>query len=360
MAIEAFLGTRAQKAFLFTVIASAVIVFTCVATTYGKVNANFTNDNIPRTVPCYLALFALAVVFEVIVAVDALKLRNTIQLVGILLFHTGMIVMSALQIYQSQMALETTPQLPCTEKFATCAGPGSLFNWILPFLVIIPIVLSLSLIVLIWVARSLYLEFGWAVFHAIGADPKMKVMYQYYQIMICLLKFDFFCFFGVTLQASALWPGLLILIISFEDKKAEFIVTIIAIPVVLGLLILCGLALKREWTILMIFSLTLMIAAESFFIYKLIRVYQPATASVYFQVKGSLTTFIVVSALLLLFTFGVGIRCFADFGQGLRGSKMKDPEQHRKEKAPPVGGASPGMQEQGSIGPGVQRTFSIE
>lgn len=25
-------------------------------------------------------------------------------------------------------------------------------------------------------------------------------MYQYYQIMICLLKFDFFCFTGVTMQ----------------------------------------------------------------------------------------------------------------------------------------------------------------
>lgn len=25
-------------------------------------------------------------------------------------------------------------------------------------------------------------------------------MYQFYQIMICLLKFDFFCFIGVTTQ----------------------------------------------------------------------------------------------------------------------------------------------------------------
>lgn len=28
-------------------------------------------------------------------------------------------------------------------------------------------------------------------------------MYQYYQIMICLLKFDFFFFTGVTMQASS-------------------------------------------------------------------------------------------------------------------------------------------------------------
>jgi hypothetical protein len=41
----------------------------------------------------------------------------------------------------------------------------------------------------------------------------------------------------------------------------------------------------------MVISLTLMIAAESFFIYKLVRIYQPATAGTYYQVKGSLTTF---------------------------------------------------------------------
>lgn len=38
MAIEAFLGTRAQKAFLFTVIATAVVVFAMVCIVYGKVS----------------------------------------------------------------------------------------------------------------------------------------------------------------------------------------------------------------------------------------------------------------------------------------------------------------------------------
>ena len=38
MAIEAFLGTRPQKAFLFTIVATAVIVFGMVATVYGKVS----------------------------------------------------------------------------------------------------------------------------------------------------------------------------------------------------------------------------------------------------------------------------------------------------------------------------------
>jgi hypothetical protein len=31
-------------------------------------------------------------------------------------------------------------------------------------------------------------------------------MYQYYQVMICLLKFDFFCFVGLTMQVRYIRP----------------------------------------------------------------------------------------------------------------------------------------------------------
>lgn len=31
-------------------------------------------------------------------------------------------------------------------------------------------------------------------------------MYQYYQVMICLLKFDFFAFVGITMQVRDFFP----------------------------------------------------------------------------------------------------------------------------------------------------------
>lgn len=79
-------------------------------------------------------------------------------------------------------------------------------------------------------------------------------MYQWYQIMVCLLKFDFFCFAGVTMQVGPveitgrLCPDvtLKLLILVLQTNSAEFGLTIAAIPIVLILLVMCGFALKRE------------------------------------------------------------------------------------------------------------------
>jgi hypothetical protein len=67
---------------------------------------------------------------------------------------------------------------------------------------------------------------SWAVFRIVGANPVMKsecfkycycpmltvnfkAMYQFYEVLICLLKFDFFAFTGITIQVRC--PRMLLL-----------------------------------------------------------------------------------------------------------------------------------------------------
>jgi len=349
MAVEPFLGTRSQKAFLFTIIIQALVVLTMVAIVYGEIDSagiDLTESRY-KTIPCYLALFAFAEIFEVSISLDALRGRNTIQLVGILLFHSAMIVMSGLQISQTHDAL-VIPFTSCEESYGNCGGPNSLWNWVLRFLLVVPCVLALSLVVLVWVTRALFAEFGWAVFHATGADIKRKTMYQYYQIMICLLKFDFFFFVGVTMQ---------LIILVLASNKTEFILTIIAIPIVLILLFLCALALQQEIPWMMVASLVLMIASETYFIFKLVRFYAPDSRDIYDSIRGSLTVFTICAALLLLLTLAVGVRCFADFGQGLKQSKLADVEAPRKSRADPT---FTGKNDDDSLGHPLQQRVSIE
>ncbi|KAF8575547.1 hypothetical protein K439DRAFT_1655439 [Ramaria rubella] len=352
MAVEPFLGTRPQQGFIATTILQAIIVLALVAVVFGKVQAVVpTNSGNYKTLPCYLSLFALAELFVLVVTIDALKLRNIIQLLGILIFQVAMMVFSALQVRQTKTALVKTPGQQC---YTTCDGPGSLWSVVEPLLITVPCVLAASWVALVWWTRALYFEFGWAVFHAVGANIAMKKMYQYYQVMICLLKFDFFCFVGLTMQ-------LLILVI--DPTSPEFALTIAAIPVVLILLVTCGIALKREIKWLMTISLILMAAALSYFIFKFVRYYSPQTEGQYASTRVTLSVFTIVSFLLVFTSFAIGLRCFADFDKGLRDPKTNDPTVVRRSKF--VGSPdSPGMGERtGSSymgGAGLALRMSIE
>lgn len=74
-------------------------------------------------------------------------------------------------------------------------------------------------------------------------------------------------------------------------------------------------------------------------VYKLVRFYEPSSDGEYITTRATLTVFseypfssslvnaidmflkAIVAMLLLLATFGVGLRCFSDFGKGLYESK---------------------------------------
>ncbi|KAF5391303.1 hypothetical protein D9757_001907 [Collybiopsis confluens] len=260
MAVERLLATRAQRLFIATLLIQAVVVLAMVGITFRMVedHISFTTSGY-KTLPCYLALFALAEIFEIFMAIDALRLRNIIQLVGIILFHLALIVSAALQVHQTKDALVNG--VDCSDPSAqdyliNCDVPGSLWRKILPFLVVTPCVIAASwLIILFWV-KQLYGEFGWAIFHILDLTLVSPDMYQYYQVEICLLKFDFFFFTGVTMQ---------LLIVVLSRNSAEFGITIAAIPIVLGLLMGAAMAVKREIKWLMSLSLVTMLAAETYF-----------------------------------------------------------------------------------------------
>lgn len=332
MAIEPFLGTRAQLGFIATIVVQSIIVLTMVAIAFGLVESNLdTNDeaygNKLKTLPCYFAMFGLAELFELVMGLDALKLRNIIQLIGILIFHAMLIVSAVLQIRQTKTALvdptnllgeRLNPNDSCVgDGYKTCSGPNGLYALVSKFLIVVPVVLAASLLGMCYFVRELYHEFGWAVFHVIGADPRMKEMYRWYQIMICLLKFDFFCFIALTMQ---------LLIVVLNRSSPEFVLTVAAIPIVLLLLVACGVAVKHEVKWLMTCSLVLMLGAQAYFLYKFSRLFIGKTRTQYVSTRATLATVSIIAFLMVFASFAVGLRCFADFDKGLKKSKTQDVE----------------------------------
>ena len=59
-------------------------------------------------------------------------------------------------------------------------------------------------------------------------------------------------------------------------------------------------------------------AALAYFIFKLVRMYYGPKATTYLPVRKTLTTFAVITVILIVITIGIAIRCAMNFNKGLK------------------------------------------
>lgn len=129
------------------------------------------------------------------------------------------------------------------------------------------------------------------------------------QIYIALLKFDFFFFLGFTIQ-------FIVVVVSHDG--AEFYLTIAAIPVTIIILFLAAYICRAESKPGQAGIIVIYFAAMAYFIFKLVRMYTPPRMKDYAAARSSLTTFAVLTLLLLVVTIAAAIMCMINFGKGLK------------------------------------------
>lgn len=128
------------------------------------------------SIPTYLSLFIFGFIYQLVLVVDALRLKNTIQIIGLCVYNLGIMVYAAIQIDQ----LHDTVRALDSEGFIN--RQRNLWRQINPSLVALPCVLALGTALLTYVAWKLYDEFAWTIYKHISADLKMKRRYLTYQV----------------------------------------------------------------------------------------------------------------------------------------------------------------------------------
>ncbi|PLW05913.1 hypothetical protein PCANC_27411 [Puccinia coronata f. sp. avenae] len=142
----------------------------------------------------YLAIFIAAHLFQLYFAVDALRHKNTIQLIGLCCFNFAFLVYAIIQV----------PEIREIETLQTAANTSTTPAIIL---LIIPVCIGISQIAFMYLTWYLFKEFGWQIYKQIGADRRIKRVYLWYQIFMCLLKFDYFFFMAFSVQLVLLVPS---------------------------------------------------------------------------------------------------------------------------------------------------------
>ena len=136
------------------------IATTPTISTYGQ------NSNFPKTIPTFLTLFIFGMLYQLVLVWDALRLKNTIQIIGICMYNVGLMIYAAVQIEQIQQA---SPNIWPTVR---------------PFLIAMPCIFAFFTILLSLVAWRLYDEFAWTIYKHISADLRMKRRYLTFQVCV--------------------------------------------------------------------------------------------------------------------------------------------------------------------------------
>lgn len=107
-----------------------------------------------RTIPTFLTLYIFGFIYQLLLVWDALRLKNTIQVIGLVIYNVGLMVYGAVQIdtiKESVLALNVKDQIDL-----------QIWTDTKPFLIAVPIFLAVGTVLLAGCAWKLYDEFAWS------------------------------------------------------------------------------------------------------------------------------------------------------------------------------------------------------
>lgn len=129
-----------------------------------------------KTIPTYLTLFIFGFVYQLVLVWDSLRLKNTIQVIGLCVYNVGMLVYASIQLDQIRRAivgLQDRGYIPVDDD---------VWYDIKPFLMAVPIIIGFFTAVMAFIAWKLYDEFAWTIYKHISADLRMKRRFLTYQV----------------------------------------------------------------------------------------------------------------------------------------------------------------------------------
>ncbi|KAF5021592.1 hypothetical protein F66182_6374 [Fusarium sp. NRRL 66182] len=308
-----FMKSRWPACFMAVSLLQAVLCICFEAYVFGKFQINVKEHiDTPeiqsqyKTIPTFLTLFIFGFLYTLVVVWDALRQKNTIQVIGVCFSNLALMVYTTIQVDQ---ILEAFDILDKNGALVDAMTSAELWKDVKPYLIAIPAIIALATVIMGFLSWKIYQEYAWDILKNIGADYRMKRRFLHYQIYIALLKFDFFFFLGFIVQ---------FVVIVAEKGDPEFALTIVTIPVTILILLAAAFFTRRENKIGMVCIIILYLGALSYFVFKLVRIYQPGHRQAYDAVRRSLTAFAVITILLILLTIANAIVCMRNFGKGLK------------------------------------------
>jgi Na+/pantothenate symporter len=147
--------------------------------TYKGSSQDPTLDSQYRTIPTFLTLFIFGFLYVLLLSWDALRQKNTIQIIGLCIANLALLVYTILQIDQINNSIQ---KLEAAGAILPDPSNGDIWETCKPFLVATPAIIGVATLAMTTCAYQLYREFAWDILKQIGADYRMKKRFLHYQV----------------------------------------------------------------------------------------------------------------------------------------------------------------------------------
>ncbi|KAJ2768423.1 hypothetical protein IWQ56_002519 [Coemansia nantahalensis] len=248
----------------------------------------------------YDAMFIVAQLFLLMLCWEAVAHKNTIQIIAATLFNVMCLAYALIQyttfyvhpsasagIFQKDHDMRVL-SITTMVVYALCSVAFALLSW------------------------ELYQTFGWKTYKKLGADLRLRRAYKWHQILLTLLKLDVFFFIAYSVQLATL-------VLRVSDPETWVQIGVV-IPGSVVFLVLSFWALKVEKKRVMVAVIVCLGLSPAYFIYRLVRmnVNINKASDPFLDSRKYLTFFIVITLVLILVTVYASIRCYRNFGIGLK------------------------------------------
>ncbi|KAG9306075.1 hypothetical protein G9A89_015979 [Geosiphon pyriformis] len=309
----------------FTLISS--IIYSIVATTiecfviYYHVNfvGNFKLDKRGKGISdadlIYHSIFIFSLAFQILLVVDALWRRNTIQTASLIAFNLLSLAYAGIQLFQHKIledigtdSSKWTPKDP--DEFQDREEAKLHFlHRVRPLeYTVIGLVTAYS-VVFSYLTYKLTIQFGWDNYKTYSADIRIRDAYIALNILQTLIKLDFFFILSYAVQ---LIPSRQI---GYQESITE---TVLIFVIGISMLGVAWYAGRREQKYAMLSIIIILAVSTVYLIYRCIRVNMKRDPDndPYLFTRRFLTFFLLTTLGLVIATISYATICFKNFWRG--------------------------------------------
>ncbi|CAP79876.1 hypothetical protein E8E15_002206 [Penicillium rubens] len=266
-----------------------------------------------QVTPSYIVLIDAAIIwfasiYEFLLSVDAMRNKNNILLFAICVSNVFAMAFAAMQYPAMKGFCESMPEQRAMPDIPLVDISRNIWPQIRGPQLTVPIFIGLCTLGIWGLAFQLHKQYAWSIYRSVQGDSRMRARYLAYEVYVVLVKLGAFFVLCFVLHYG---------LIDVHFIEPEFGLTM-SIPPALTIAIVLGVYfIRREHKPLMILAIVCHLAIIAYLLSRIVVLFGDSYLALT-PTKNMTLLFAFASLILTFLSLACGIRCFMNFGYGLK------------------------------------------